>query len=121
MQQVHADNNRNESQIDFVFVDRSAYSSPDDFYSAAIRLLWAGWDSDANTDKYIANAIRLSRTIDELQKEIAECLSITPVADFTPNFDGIEVVFSFYDDWNVKEFVWYSDKQYWFMSWGTAA
>jgi len=121
MQRIHADNDRNESQIDFVIVGRREFATPDEFYAAAIRLLWEGWDSDEHIEQYIANANRLSRSVDELQNEVAECLGITPVERFMPDLDDIDIVVSFRDDWNVKEFVWCSDRNYWLMAWGTSA
>ena len=121
MQRVHADNRRKESRIDFVFADRHAYLNPDEFYAAAIRTLWEGWDSGANADKYIAKSKKTSRTVDELRIEVASCLGITPVSNFDPELRGVESVWSFRDDWNVKEFVWCSDKEFGFMSWDTSA
>ena len=121
MQQVHADNNRNESQITFISDDSSAYGSPDDFYAAAIRVLWAGWDSDANTEKYIANANKQDLTREGLQQVVAECLQITPVADFELDFANVVSVHSFRDDWNVREYVWSTPTTYWLMCWDTSA
>ena len=121
MQRFHADNNRNESQIDFVIGNCKEYDSAREFYAAAIRLLWEGWDSDQNTEKYIANSVQTERTIVELTKIVNECLVITPIVEFSPNFKDIESVQSFRDDWNVREFVWLTGDQYVFMSWDTAA
>lgn len=117
----HADNNRNESQIDFVIGNCDDYGSPLDFYAASIRLLWERWDSDENTEKYIANSVQNERTFDELTSIVNECLTITPIVDFSPKLEQIESVHSFRDDWNVREFVWQTGRQYVFMSWGTAA
>ena len=121
MRRFHADNNRNESQIDFVIGNCKEYESPCEFYAAAIRLLWEGWDSDENTEKYIANSVQNERTADELMSIVRECLAITPIVDFTPNLEDIGSVHSFRDDWNVREFVWRTGNQFVLMSWDTAA
>jgi hypothetical protein len=121
MQRTYADNARNESQITFVSDARDDYATQDDFYAAAIRLLWAGWDSEDNTEKYIARANKVERTLSDLQTVVTECLQITPVADFTPVFVGVESVHSFRDDWNVREYMWCSTNAYWLMSWDTSA
>jgi predicted enzyme related to lactoylglutathione lyase len=121
LQRFHADNNRNESQIDFVVGNCDGYESPLDFYAAAIRMLWDGWDSEQNTEKYIANSVQRERSIDELTAVVNECLAITPILDFAPQLINVESVHSFRDDWNVREFVWRSGNQYVFMSWDTAA
>jgi len=121
MQRIHADNLRNESEIDFVVVDHSEYASLDDFYSEVVRVLWDGWDSIENTEKYIVAARKSVRTIDELQNVVAECLATTPVPDFIPNLKGLENILSFRDDWNLKEFVWCRGNECWYMGWGTSA
>ncbi len=121
LQRVHSDNSRSESQIDFVVGSFSCYESPRDFYAAVIRLLWDGWDSERNTEKYIANSVERERTLEELAAIVTECLSITPIDDFAPKLDNVSFVFSYRDDWNVREFVWHSGDKYVFMSWDTSA
>lgn len=121
MQIVHADNGGTESQIEFVVVERGKYASPEEFYDAAIRLLWEGSDSEENTKNYIAGANSRDRSVEELQRAVLGCLQITPVVGFTPNLADIERVISFRDEWNNREFVWYSESHFWLLSWGTAA
>jgi hypothetical protein len=121
LQRFHADNNRNESQIDFVVGNFDDYDSPRDFYAAAIRMLWDGSDSKENTEKYIAKSVQRERQIDELTAVVNECLAITPIGDFAPSLMNVESVHSFRDDWNVREFVWRSENEFVFMSWDTAA
>lgn len=121
MQRFHADNNRNESQIDFVVGCSDDYNSPLEFYAAVIRMLWDGWDSEQNTEKYIADSIQLERQADELKSIVNGCLAITPIVDFAPILTNIESIHSFRDEWNVCEFVWRVDAQYVFMSWSTTA
>lgn len=121
MHQFAGYNPRNESQIDFVQTDRNRFATAAEFYAAAIRLLWAGWDSDANTEQYLASALPQQRTSDELASAVADCLQITPVPSFTPDLSGVEFVQSFYDDWNNREFVWCTRTSYWLMCWSTSA
>ena len=121
MRQIHADNTRNESQIDFVSDDHHLHQSPDEFFAAAIRLLHDGYDSAENIEKYITNATWVARTITELRTAVEECLAITPIPDFFPNLKGAVAIHSFRDDWNLQEFVWRCGDQYWYMNWGTAA
>lgn len=121
LQHIHSDNNRNESQIDFVVGRFSCFESPRDFYAAAIRLLWDGWDSEQNTEKYIANSVERERNPEDLPAIVKECLAITPIDDFVPILDNISLVYSYRDDWNVREFVWHSGDKYVFMSWDTSA
>ncbi|EGF28831.1 hypothetical protein RBWH47_00948 [Rhodopirellula baltica WH47] len=121
MDRVSGQNGRNESQIEFVSDDCANHASPAAFYAAVIRLLWAGWDSDSNTDKYIRNAVQTSRSLADLQRTVTENLGITPIADFTPALDDPVDIHSFRDDWNVQEFVWVSGGRYHFMGWDTAA
>lgn len=121
LQRFHSDNDRNESQIDFVVGNCDDYGSPREFYAAAIRLLWDGWDSEKNTETYISNSAQCERRSDELSAIVNECLGITPIADFVPNLNNVGSVHSFRDDWNIREFVWVTGDQYVFMSWDTAA
>lgn len=118
---IESRNNRNESQVVFVSDKCTNYKSIDEFYTAAILKLWQGWDSVENAIRYIKNAEKIKRTIKELDNEISECLKITPVMEFNPDTKGSSQIFSFYDVWNNKEFLWESDGRFWFMSWGTAA
>ncbi|MEO1530511.1 MAG: hypothetical protein AAFX06_34415 [Planctomycetota bacterium] len=121
MDRVSGQNGRNESQIEFVSDDCANHDSPASFYAAVIRLLWTGWDSDANTDIYIRNAVQTSRSLADLQRKVTENLGITPITDFTPAMDAPVDIHSFRDDWNVQEFVWVSGGRYHFMGWDTAA
>lgn len=121
MDRVSGQNNRNESQIEFVSDDCANHDSSASFYAAAIRLIWTGWDSNANTDKYIRNAVQTTRSLADLQRRVAVNLSTTPIPGFTPALDSPVDIHSFRDDWNVQEFVWVSGGRYHFMGWDTAA
>ncbi len=121
MDRVSGQNGRNESQIEFVSDDCVNHDSPADFYAAVIRLLWQGWDSDANTDRYIHNAVQVPRTTSDLQQRVTENLGITPISGFTPALADPTDIHSFRDDWNVQEYVWVSGGRFHFMGWGTSA
>ena len=121
MDRTSGQNNRNESQIEFVSDALANHDSPSDFYAAVIRLLWDGWDSIANTDNYIRDAVPTQRSLAELQHKVAENLDITPVPSFVPDLANPTDIYSFRDDWNVQEFVWISGGRFHFMGWDTAA
>ena len=114
-------NDRNESQIEFVADDTANHNSAADFYAAVIHVLWEGWDSAANTERYIENSVCMPRTSAELRHNIDECLRITPVPNFKPDTADPSDIHSFRDDWNVKELVWMSGSRFWFMGWDTSA
>ncbi|HRX78134.1 MAG TPA: hypothetical protein P5307_03685, partial [Pirellulaceae bacterium] len=82
---------------------------------------WDGWDSAANTEKYIQNAVPTKRTVTDLKRKVFENLDITPMPSFDPDLDDPTDVHSFRDDWNVQEFVWMSGGRYHFMGWDTSA
>ncbi len=121
MNHIESKNNRNESHIEFVSDDSSKYRAIDDFYNATIMKLWEGWDSEENAIRYIKNAEKRKRTIEDLNHEISECMKITPIAKFNPNTKDASEIYSFYDEWNNKEFLWKCDGLFWLISWGTAA
>jgi hypothetical protein len=71
--------------------------------------------------KELKNAKKKKRTIEDLLNEISECMKITPIVEFKPNTKDVSEIYSFYDEWNNKEFLWKCDELFWFMSWGTTA
>ena len=121
MDRISGQNNRNESQIEFVSDPVTHHDSAADFYAAVIRLLWDGWDSAENTEKHIRTAVPTSRSLAELKRKVAENLDITPIPSFTPDLTGPTDILSFRDEWNAQEFVWVSNDQYHYMEWGTSA
>ena len=121
MKIVSAQNNRNESEIEFVTSQADLHDSPAAFYAVAMRELFRGTDSDACIDTYVSSGRQLSRSAAELRSRIAELLEITPVPGFTPALDAVTAAWSFRTEWNAEEHVWRSGQDYWLVCWGTSA
>ena len=120
LRRVDASNPRNESRIDFVEADRSDFSTADDFYAEAIRMLWEGFESAGNTEKHIANAKRLPIDEQKLEAELGSAVQTTPIVN-APELETPEEILCMQEDWNIREFVW-RDRIAWRMfSWSTSA
>jgi hypothetical protein len=85
------------------------------------RLLWEGWNSENSAENYIADSVQRERQIDELTAVVNEYLVITPIVNFVPRLINVESVYSFQEDWSIREFVWMSENEFVFMSRVTAA
>ena len=100
MQTIHGYNGVNESQIVFACDERAAYASEDEFYAATVTRLWEGWDSAANTERFIRNASKKRCDPEDLRTAVRERLRITPIAEGAPDLHDIQEAYSFRDDWN---------------------
>ena len=117
---IHGSNPRNESQIDFIEADVQDFCSVDDFYSAAVRKLWNGYDSAKNTEDYISEAHKKPTSPVTLKEEIRLRLEITP-ADGVAELEDPTEIQCMQDEWNLKEFVWRERNLWRMFSWGTSA
>ena len=120
LRRIEASNLKNESHVDFIEADDTAFASADDFYAEAIRMLWDGFDSAKKTEDYIAEAKRVPIEGHILEEELRWAVQITPIAH-PPELESPKEILCMQDNWNLKEFVWRDSGVWRLLSWSTSA
>lgn len=120
LRHIHSYNGSWESSLDFVEADGPEFSSALEFYAEATRMLFEGYESAEETEKYIAKAKQDPSDPQKLSELIQWVVKITPI-DNAPELKSPEGVVCMRDDWNLLEYVWREGTLWRMFSWGTSA